>query len=113
MVSVPFATVMKSLDIYDIVSFRGFLNEVFKKEDPDSSSFRLMRGEITFSQVRDTLEKAFSACMPISHTDHAFMRAELCLLYPFTPMGWKPRDTQRDILGWVIDFGAKQRSIPQ
>ncbi|XP_059553510.1 bifunctional epoxide hydrolase 2-like isoform X1 [Myotis daubentonii] len=38
---------------------RGFLNEVFKKGDPDSSSFRLMRGEITFSQWVSLLEEDY------------------------------------------------------
>lgn len=38
---------------------RGFLNEVFKKEDPDSSSFRLMRGEITFSQWVSLVEEDY------------------------------------------------------
>ncbi|XP_059553516.1 bifunctional epoxide hydrolase 2-like isoform X2 [Myotis daubentonii] len=38
---------------------RGFLNEVFKKGDPDSSSFRLMRGEIMFSQWVSLLEEDY------------------------------------------------------
>uniref|UniRef100_G1NVS8 Bifunctional epoxide hydrolase 2 n=1 Tax=Myotis lucifugus TaxID=59463 RepID=G1NVS8_MYOLU len=38
---------------------RGFLNEVFKKGDPDSSSFRLMRGEIMFSQWVSLMEEDY------------------------------------------------------
>ncbi|XP_008148958.2 bifunctional epoxide hydrolase 2 [Eptesicus fuscus] len=38
---------------------RGFLNEVFKKGDPDSCSFRLMRGEIMFSQWVSLVEEDY------------------------------------------------------
>ncbi|KAK1343002.1 hypothetical protein QTO34_015771 [Cnephaeus nilssonii] len=38
---------------------RGFLNEVFKKGDPESCSVRLMRGEITFSQWVSLMEEDY------------------------------------------------------
>ncbi|XP_036279678.1 bifunctional epoxide hydrolase 2 isoform X1 [Pipistrellus kuhlii] len=38
---------------------RGFLNEIFKKGDQNSSSFRLMRGEIMFSQWVSLVEEDY------------------------------------------------------
>lgn len=49
------AAVMKSSEhpcCCFFVSSRGFLREAFQRGGPDGSSARLMRGEITFSQVR-------------------------------------------------------------
>lgn len=70
------AAVMKSSEhpcCCSFVSSRGFLKEAFRRGGPDGSSARLMRGEITFSQVKghfiDPLKKAFCAHMPISRTD--------------------------------------------
>lgn len=67
-------------DVVVLMSFRGFLKDAFQREGMRGSSARLMRGEITFSQVRGTKGKN-SLLLPASHPDVSPLRAGPCLLH--------------------------------